>query len=97
MHRCIAMGITEYLFCCVGQQTSTFFFFFYFADRVTQYIYLNVNQLDALNFIMSLFHASTCFEHHALIIRRSKLYYAASGIITPIGVINRCDDTILTS
>ena len=27
------------------------------------YIYLNNNQLDALNFIMSLFHASTCFKH----------------------------------
>ena len=26
-------------------------------------IYLNINQLDALNFIMSLIHASTCFEH----------------------------------
>ena len=26
-------------------------------------IYLNINQLDALSFIMSLFHASTCFEH----------------------------------
>jgi len=25
--------------------------------------YLNINQLDALNFIMSLFHTSTCFEH----------------------------------
>ena len=34
-----------------------------FADRASQYIYLNINQLDALNFIMSLFHASTCFEH----------------------------------
>ena len=34
---------------------------------------------------MSLFHASTCFEHHVLIIRRSKLYYTASGIITPVG------------
>ena len=31
---------------------------------------------------MSLFHASTCFEHHVLIVRRSKLYYTASGIIT---------------
>ena len=29
-------------------------------------IYLNINQLDALNFIMSLFHASTCFEHMCL-------------------------------
>ena len=35
----------------------------YFADRASQYIYLNISQLDALNFIMSLFHASTCFEH----------------------------------
>ena len=30
--------------------------------------------------------ASTCFELHVLIVRRSKLYYTASGIITPIGV-----------
>ena len=30
---------------------------------------------------MSLFHASTCFEHNMLIVRRSKLYYKASGII----------------
>ena len=44
-----------------------------------------MNQLDALNCIMSLFHASTCFEHHVLIVRRAKLYYTASGIITPIG------------
>ena len=36
-------------------------------------------------FALSLFHASTCFEHHVLIVRRSKLYYTASGIITPIG------------
>ena len=34
---------------------------------------------------MSLFHASTCFEHCVPIVRRSKLYYTASGIITPIG------------
>ena len=34
---------------------------------------------------MSLFHASTCFEHRVLIVRRSKLYYIASGMITPIG------------
>ena len=40
-----------------------FFFFIYFADRASQYIHLNINQLDTLNFIMSLFHASTCFEH----------------------------------
>ena len=41
---------------------------------------------------MSLFHASTCFEHHVLIVRRSRLYYSASGIITPIGgrPVRRC-------
>ena len=36
-------------------------------------------------FIISLFHACTCFEHHVLIVRRSKLYYTVSGIITLIG------------
>jgi len=48
---------------------------------------LVINQLDVQNFCstISLFHASTCFEHHVLIIRRSKFYYTASGIITPIG------------
>jgi len=67
-----------------------------------------INQLDAQNFrfTISLFHASTCFEHHVLIIRRSELYYTASGIITPVGgclvhkcapvhktATYRCDDT----
>ena len=37
--------------------------FFIFSHRASQYIYLNINQLDALNFIMNLFHAPTCFEH----------------------------------
>ena len=75
--------------------------FQYFADRASQYIYLNINQLDALNFIIILFQASTCFEHHVLIVRRSKLY---SGVITPIGghplhrlrdgtATYKCDDT----
>ena len=39
------------------------YIYIYFADCASQYIYLNIKQLDALNFIMSLFHASTCFEH----------------------------------
>ena len=26
------------------------------------YLFININQLDALNFIISLFQASTCFE-----------------------------------
>ena len=34
---------------------------------------------------MSSFHASTCFEHYVLIVRRSKVYYTASGIIIRIG------------
>ena len=33
-------------------------------------------------FIISLLYASTSFEHYVLIIRRSKLYYTASGIVT---------------
>ena len=33
-------------------------------------------------FTISLFEASTCFEHHVLIVRRPKLYYTASGVIT---------------
>jgi len=50
------------------------------------HVYLT-NQLDAQNFCftISLFHATTCFEHHVLIIRRSELPCTASGIITPIG------------
>ena len=49
--------------CLTSCDRIQFFFFLYFADCASQYIYLNINQLDALNFIMSLFHASTCFEH----------------------------------
>jgi len=44
--------------------------------------------------------ASTCFEHHMLIVRRSKFSYTASGIIIPIGGLPvhgtpnyKCDDT----
>jgi len=49
-------------------------------------IILVINQLDVQNFCftISLFHAFTCFEHHVLIIRRSKFYYTAAGIITPV-------------
>ena len=50
---------------------------------------LVINQRDSQNvcFTIILFHASTCFKHYVLIIRRSTFYYAASGVITPkIGV-----------
>ena len=48
-------------------------------------LFLNINQLDALNFIISSFHASTCFEHMCSSSGGQKLYYTVSGIITPIG------------
>ena len=58
---------------------------------------LIINQLDNLMhklcFTINFFHACTCFEHHVINVRRSKLYYTASCIITPIGVMIRCDDT----
>ena len=46
-------------------------------------------------FYKSLLHASTCFEHYVLIIRRSKLYYTASGISQSAHgtATYRCDDT----
>jgi len=49
-------------------------------------IILVIKQPDAQRtkpcFIISLLNVSTCFEHYELIIRRSKMYYTASGIIT---------------
>ena len=66
---------------------ETDFYIFYVLLAVQLIFILVINQLDIQNFCftISLFHVSTCFEHHVLIIRRSKLCYAASGIITPIG------------
>jgi len=49
---------------------------------------------------MSLFHASTCFEHKCSSSGGQKLYFTVSGIITPVGGLPvhgtatyRCDDT----
>ena len=61
-------------------------FFGYFSDRASQYICLNINQLDALNFIMRLFSCLYMFRAQVLIVRRPELNYTVSGIITPIGV-----------
>ena len=57
-----------------------------------------INQLDAQNlcFTISFISRLYMFRAHMLIIRRSKLHYTASGIITPIGWYHhtyRCDDT----
>ena len=41
--------------------------------------------MQKILFVISLLYASTFFEHYVLIIRRSKFYYIASGIITPVG------------
>ena len=51
------------------------------------YIFISViNQLDAQNFCFynKFISCLYMFRAHVLIIRRSKLYYTASGIITPI-------------
>ena len=47
-----------------------------------------INQLDAQNFPFTISFISCLykFRAHVLIIRRSKLHYIASGIITPIGL-----------
>jgi len=49
-----------------------------------------VNQLDAQNFCftVSLFHASTCFEHMCSSSGCQNLHYTATGIITPIDARN---------
>ena len=49
------------------------------------YLFINIKQLDALNFIISLFQSPTCFEHMCSSSGGQKLYYTVSGIITPIG------------
>jgi len=55
---------------------------------MTVVLVLVIKQLNAQNlvfcFIISLLYVSTCFEHYVFIIRRSKLYYTASCIITPV-------------
>jgi len=68
-------------------------------------IFISVfNQLDAQNFCFRISFISCLyiFRAYVLIIRRSKLHYTASGIITPIGgrlvhrlreISYRCDDT----
>ena len=45
-------------------------------------VYLNINQLDALNFYNEFISSLYMFRAQVLIVRRSKLYYTASGIIT---------------
>jgi len=61
--------------------------FWRFADRASQYIYLMyiTNLMHKICFTVSFISHLYMFRAHVLIIRRSKLHYTASGIITPIG------------
>ena len=57
-------------------------------------LFLNINQLDALNFIISLFHACTCFEYICSLSGGQILYYTVSGGRLVHGTATyRCDDT----
>ena len=46
------------------------------------YLFININQLDALNFYNKFISSLYMFRAHVLIVRRTKLYYTVSGIIT---------------
>ena len=85
---------------CLNTLTPLKFSDFYTYDLPTQLrtLFININQLDALNFIISLFQASTCFEHmcskhveawNKLIITFS----ASSWLILHRTATYRCDDT----
>jgi len=50
----IIKPVWSWVFISLARKASDYRFW-YFADRASQYIYHNINQLDALNFIMSLF------------------------------------------
>jgi len=75
--------------------------FFYVLLTVHLSIFISViNQLDAQNFCFKFISCLYMFQAHVLIIRRSKLHYKTSGIITRIGghlvhetATYRCDDT----
>ena len=65
---CSSVWIYKYL----KKSSSHIFFFLIFSwPCVSIYLFININQLDALNFIINLFQASTCFEHHVPIVRRA--------------------------
>ena len=73
----------------IYKQPTTIQYFIDVLLTVHLSIFISViNQLDTQNFCFTirLFRVSTCFEHHVVIIRRSKLHYTAAGIITPIAV-----------
>jgi len=73
------------------QNWHTFYWFWRFADRASQNIYFSnyPTWCTKFCFTISFISCPYMFRAHVLIIRRSKLHYTASGIITP----TECDDT----
>ena len=69
-----------------GIFTTRFFFYVLLTVHLSKFI-LVINQLDAQNFCftISLFHTSTLFRAPCAHHQEVKLYYTASGIVTPIG------------
>ena len=74
---------------CLGQKSKQVmqFFLTFFCPCISVYLsqYLT-NLMHKLCFTISFISCPYVFRAHVLIIRRSKLHYTASGIITPIGV-----------
>ena len=66
-------------------------FFWRFADSASQYL---TNLMHKICFTISFISCLYMFRAHVLIIRRSKLHYTASGVITPIGVLIIVKSTI---
>jgi len=58
-----------------------------FSKRLSQYL---TNFMHKICFTVSFISCIYMFRAYVLIIRRSKLHYTASGIITPIGVMSTC-------
>ena len=71
---------------------NTFSLLIFCWPCISIYLFININQFNALNFIISLLQVSTCFEHYVLIVRRAKLYYTI-GIINWYHHTYRCGDT----
>ena len=68
----------------------------YGAATPAGYLFLRINQLDALNIIISLFQASKCFEHMCSSSRGQKFYYTESRVLSQSvhgTATYRCDDT----
>ena len=54
----------------------------------SNHLFININQLDALNFYNTCISSLYLFRAHVLIVRRAKLYYTVSGI-SPLSICAR--------